>query len=712
MLRSVYERVPSQTPLSDRDPDQIELPERGVSSSSDPAEESLQSSNANSRENKAVIPASSRFERRFSGWRFGVALNAILMTSVLLTNIIFTIWATATYGTKGGIGTIRTGNCGRIENASTWLHLAINVLGTAMLSGSNYCMQRLSAPTRQELNKAHASKVWLDIGIMSLRNFRTISKRRLAVWLLLAMSSVPLHLLYNSAIFTQIAVYDYNVLVVTEDFLTGAAFDNTFEIPYSRDFAPKEEIDWLQDHSAELDRLDNAECINAYSTKLPTTRSDVLVVSTKAQPSNGSLIDFFSFNPEQTDPASWLCNDDPSGNCPASKALSADPWVVKNTEVAYCLSLSLEEQCELQFSLAILLVVVACNLIKAIGTLMTVWKMNHPTLVTLGDAISSFLQFPDETTREMCLASKEAVQVGTWKFPPQPRKWTARRQFWFAAASPFRWVTSNILCICGIAVPAALLTRGLRSIAESDDIDISLRGLRALGFGQVSTSTLVETGSQLSLTGNVLLANLPQFILSLLYLSYNAIYTCELVAHEWNRFGYLRKRLRVTSASPGQVSTYYLGLPYSYGVPLLIISVLLHWLFSRSIFLVNIKFLDYRGLDRLTASASSSILHSRDITQCGYSPIAIIISIIISGVMVIVGLVNGFRRYRPGIPLAGTCSAAISAACHPHPDEIPDAAFMPVQWGVVSHADGIGHCSLSSRHVDFPNTEDFYLGEI
>lgn len=196
-------------------------------------------------------------------------------------------------------------------------------------------------------------------------------------------------------------------------------------------------------------------------------------------------------------------------------------------------------------------------------------------------------------------------------------------------------------------------------------------------------------------------------------MSYNALYTCQLVAHEWSQFSQHKKRLRVTSPGQGQVSTYYLSLPYSYSVPLLIISVLLHWLFSRSIFLTNIKFLDYEGLPAGAMKWNSHEVIERgymDITQTGYSPIAVIASIVVSSIVVLVGLLNGFRRYDAGIPLAGTCSAAISAACHPDSGEVPDAAFEPVQWGVVSHADGVGHCSLSSRDIDFPNAQAVYLG--
>jgi len=58
----------------------------------------------------------------------------------------------------------------------------------------------------------------------------------------------------------------------------------------------------------------------------------------------------------------------------------------------------------------------------------------------------------------------------------------------------------------------------------------------------------------------------------------------------------------------------------------------------------------------------------------------------------------GLRKYPSGMPLSATCSGAISAACHPSPDDV-DAALLPVQWGVVSSEDGLGHCSFSSKKV-------------
>jgi hypothetical protein len=67
------------------------------------------------------------------------------------------------------------------------------------------------------------------------------------------------------------------------------------------------------------------------------------------------------------------------------------------------------------------------------------------------------------------------------------------------------------------------------------------------------------------------------------------------------------------------------------------------------------------------------------ITQCGYSSLVIIFFMLVISITILIGVLNDRRRYDAGIPLAVTCSAVISAACHPNSDEVPDAAFKPLQ---------------------------------
>ncbi|KAF0316724.1 hypothetical protein GQ607_016066 [Colletotrichum asianum] len=78
---------------------------------------------------------------------------------------------------------------------NTGIHVVINILSIILLAGSNYCMQCLIAPTRPEIDEAHSSQCWLDIGVPSIRNFWSIGRKRKAIWILLSASSLPLHLM-------------------------------------------------------------------------------------------------------------------------------------------------------------------------------------------------------------------------------------------------------------------------------------------------------------------------------------------------------------------------------------------------------------------------------------------------------------------------------------------------------------------------------------
>jgi len=70
--------------------------------------------------------------------------------------------------------------------------------------------------------------------------------------------------------------------------------------------------------------------------------------------------------------------------------------------------------------------------------------------------------------------------------------------------------------------------------------------LYSLGFGTVRDDSIANLNTGGLLT-TVLLANLPQTILSFLYFSYNGLITCVMEAYEWNSFATSRKTLRVTS---------------------------------------------------------------------------------------------------------------------------------------------------------------------
>ena len=132
---------------------------------------------------------------RFSGWRGGFVLAIFGSSFVLLFNIICAIVAAAAGNPQDGIATIYTGKCAFASRLTTGLQLLINILSSALLGASSYCLQQLGAPTRDEIDEAHGKGKWLHVGVLSLRNLPNISKRRQVVWLSLAISSIPLHFL-------------------------------------------------------------------------------------------------------------------------------------------------------------------------------------------------------------------------------------------------------------------------------------------------------------------------------------------------------------------------------------------------------------------------------------------------------------------------------------------------------------------------------------
>lgn len=132
-----------------------------------------------------------------SGWRGGVAINVGVASVILILNTTFLIVAVTQYGLKEGpVGTLFEGDCSQVESLALVSHLIINILSTLLLSASNYTMQVLAAPTRQEVDAAHAKSRYLRIGIQDLRNFKFLPASRIVLWSLLVLSSLPLHLMY------------------------------------------------------------------------------------------------------------------------------------------------------------------------------------------------------------------------------------------------------------------------------------------------------------------------------------------------------------------------------------------------------------------------------------------------------------------------------------------------------------------------------------
>src|ERR1700723_228673 len=91
------------------------------------------------------------------GWKVGVTAWVVVVIVTLFINIGLSVFAIigSHSGFDKGIATLLQGECFEITRYNIVAHLIINVLSTLLLSGSSYCMQCLSAPTRRDIDNAH-----------------------------------------------------------------------------------------------------------------------------------------------------------------------------------------------------------------------------------------------------------------------------------------------------------------------------------------------------------------------------------------------------------------------------------------------------------------------------------------------------------------------------------------------------------------------------
>jgi hypothetical protein len=239
-----------------------------------------------------------------------------------------------------------------------------------------------------------------------------------------------------------------------------------------------------------------------------------------------------------------------------------------------------------------------------------------------------------------------------------------------------------------------------------------LRSWRSQGFG----SSDYNLGNVISFTmlGSVVVANIPQLILTLSYYCFNNVMTSMLAAAEYDSYAVQYKPLRVTRPvkNSQQRSTYWLSVPYKYAVPILVIYMVLHWLVSQSIYYVLIIPYTTRG----------EADWDQRVSCLAFSPLLIFCSVLVGSLMICLLIVLAFKRLKSAMPLAGACSAAISAACHPPKDEDPDTiALGPIKWGETMELssdvidgfqhdidDGKGHCSFTSLDTVKPKLGKLY----
>ncbi|KAH6644215.1 hypothetical protein C7974DRAFT_371355 [Boeremia exigua] len=602
--------------------------------------------------------------RGFHGWRTGVLLGSCMSASVLCLNIVLLIVGCVAHGGfHEGISTLGTGTISDISRWSTVVHLLINACSTTLLSASNYTMQVLNSPTREEIDHAHRKGQWLDIGVLSFRNLRRITWRRSAICLLLAVSSIPLHFFYNSAIF-QVSEYNsYRVAAVditSQDYVHYNASSDTYYNLTNTQWRDAYSIEPVSGHGNLIFAIDRL----AYETsKLPTNRT--------FPASESFWCDYKILLGLTKESWEWIRYD----GFPRTElhqlnktngTLVTEVWPI-SAHVAHAFAVKTQPASRLQLSLYYMLIVIFFNTLKLALMVWALLRNDPDCVVTLGDAAASFLKRPDPITLGCCnLGKDEALyKLGYDSYHHLLEEelqasllraqgvWLPKERRYFSAVGRDRHVFYFIMFVILISGTFLIL---LLEINHSG-------GLSAWG-----TSSRIVIPTKMGPMTDALLVNLPQFLISWSYIILNGICTAMASAREWNKLATSREGLRVTMPQGEQRSTYFLQLPLKRALPLMTTSGLLHWLMSQSFFVVRANLED----------VSSRLV--------------------------------GARRMQQKMPLAASCSLVISAACHAPSDE-HDPHLKKVRWGVIEKSPGSGytHCSITAKEVQKPITGQRYM---
>jgi len=414
----------------------------------------------------------------------------------------------------GSRSVIYSGSCSTVSRSNLGIHLAINAVASGILASSNFFMQVLVAPTRRHVDEAHARGRWLEIGVQSLRNVPSLPRSRLVLWVLFALSSVPLHLVFNGCVIQTKASTDLLAVTAAHAFLRGGSY-STPPIAVMPGAVPRDSDETLQDISKSLsgpessqrwERINLSDCMDRYhdsgiiltsyrhlvmvlgypngtSEETGWTASGVLVNTSRPDirdlDSTNTLwsvmalsrsdypvanirgIGFFNITT-----ALWLDSfidsfDRGSGRMVMDGSHIHSPYL--EMQVQYCMSERFEVPCRLEVENGLLLIVcVMCALkcILCIIVLVIHRQKGNDALLTPGDAIESFIVDHDLYTAGACTLSRDdpvfKAKSGDFGSSIGPRQWASPTRRAGRAVANSIWILSYTLIGCSIAVGAGM----------------------------------------------------------------------------------------------------------------------------------------------------------------------------------------------------------------------------------------------------------------
>ncbi|OTA80094.1 hypothetical protein M434DRAFT_86712 [Hypoxylon sp. CO27-5] len=653
-----------------------------------------------------------------TGWKKAAKVNCTILAAMSVTLIGCLITVTAKVGGIKHTLPFYGGGCdgGSVSQVNTVLHLLINIISTLVVTSSNFFMQVLNSPSREELNKAHLKGSWMGIGIPSVRNAFSVSRFKTWCWICLFISSIPMHLFFNSAIFQEDQRNsDFHMTIATEEFLNEGFFyppgaslvqpDGFVRGPFG---TPVNLTDYADENSAATknvshtaltagrwERIEIGDCKQEYiaCSGLKRHRNLVLIIDkpggwcqTSCTQALGAYFDYPHTQEEFVGAPDWNypffnngtiyminssvtattvnisgVNHTPAHGTTLTSGLQPGTF---DLSVKYCLAEPIDWTCHIAISPTLLLAVTLCVIFKtctAIVVTVVLSRRNQPPLVTLGDAMESFIKKPDPVTAGMCTIGQHDIRRAMIRsnvsVVPGPRQWQALKRRRGSAIPKSVWAASYILFAIGIGI----------CVFFFDSINSAPLNVKC------STGSFFESEQNLfidmpiTFVSGVLLANSPQLLLSFCYLAYNNLFTRLQTAREWSLFSEGYHALRVTDPKSDQYSTYRLQLPYKYSIPLILISIFLHWLLSNTIYLF-VSTGGYFGTDSfIVNNRNDPSLPPNTAVAVGYSSWSLLTLLIVSCVLTLVPIILSLKRLPSNMVHIGSNSLALSAACHVSP---------------------------------------------
>ncbi|CAG8333523.1 unnamed protein product [Penicillium salamii] len=685
-------------------------------------------SNGNNTHNEPRQVDTSGGTRVRGSWRFSILGGVLATTVILIANVVTIVVAYTNYHVEDHSIAFFTGSCRTASMLTTMVHIIVNILSTVLLAASNFAMQCLNSPTRTEVDIAHAKRRWLTIGAPSIRNLFCVSKTKAFLWLVLGASSFPLHMIWNSVVFQTHQVTDNVAVTITENFTHGAYWTVPPLSILNQErhlFISHDRIERLQRQvqNKSLMWLDSETCMETYKNRFDSHVGDVLLVI------NAST--YLPTNPTVTRDATYMAshssvlaiydqyfNFAASGatfngsRCTLSLAYPPNYGDQGGAPVIYCFVQQIRDNCMTNLVPDFVAVVIICNVLKIICLVfvLRITRKEDP-LCTLGDAIQSFMKSPDRYTKQCCLATKQDFEEPNFRFRNRwdVRRltigviWKGERSRWIKAVNPWHWVL-HIFFILIIIALTGIFANGL--VAKVNGIHVSAEPIAVMSHhtGVLSLGVPKQNGTLVSL----LVANLVQISISYLYLGLNNILTTMLVMAEWCGYSTESKNqpkgLRVSCVLPGteQRTTYFISLPYKWGIPKMVCTTVIHWMATEIFCVARVNSYSTDPDEPSLTSRFNFIYASPDAMIYGMTAAG--------GICFSLLAFSFFMRFPVGIPLAGCCTASIAAACQPPQNNVTpwqqfddNLSYKRLKWGVVQEPhdmqNGIGHATFSAGFV-------------